>query len=233
MLLRSISKHVKEQNWFAVVVDFFIVVLGILIAFQVTNWSELRSERVQEREIIERLHDEFTEIQKELEEKITYLEDAIPRHELLAQRLKNPPEKPNKVEMTRLVEGVFSLPSPPDVADTYSEIVANGTISYIKNNRLRRMLIKHATDSRAYMTSQQSTRAFTRPYITPISRFVFLLDDMTVADAIENAGSKADMLVALNAHGIIFDSQLAKFIEIRESLNSVVHMLKAELEETS
>ena len=44
MLLRRISKHVKDQNWFAVALDFVIVVAGILIAFQVTNWNETRQE---------------------------------------------------------------------------------------------------------------------------------------------------------------------------------------------
>lgn len=44
MLLRRITKHVKEQNWFAVFLDFVIVVAGILIAFQVTNWSQARQE---------------------------------------------------------------------------------------------------------------------------------------------------------------------------------------------
>ena len=42
MRLRSLTKHIREQNWFAVVLDFFIVVVGILIAFQITNWSEAR-----------------------------------------------------------------------------------------------------------------------------------------------------------------------------------------------
>ncbi|MGS2719249.1 hypothetical protein [Paraglaciecola aestuariivivens] len=32
--------HIKNQNWFAVWIDFLIVVIGILIAFQITNWSE-------------------------------------------------------------------------------------------------------------------------------------------------------------------------------------------------
>lgn len=44
MLLRSVTKHIKEQNWFAVALDFLIVVVGILIAFQITNWSEARSD---------------------------------------------------------------------------------------------------------------------------------------------------------------------------------------------
>ena len=42
MRLRSLTKHIREQNWFAVALDFFIVVAGILIAFQITNWSESR-----------------------------------------------------------------------------------------------------------------------------------------------------------------------------------------------
>ena len=44
MLLRSLTKHVKDQNWFAVVLDFVIVVAGILIAFQITNWNEARAD---------------------------------------------------------------------------------------------------------------------------------------------------------------------------------------------
>ena len=44
MLLRRITQHVKEQNWFAVFLDFFIVVAGILIAFQITNWNERRQD---------------------------------------------------------------------------------------------------------------------------------------------------------------------------------------------
>lgn len=40
MILRRLTKHVKDQNWFAVTLDFFIVVLGILIAFQINTWSD-------------------------------------------------------------------------------------------------------------------------------------------------------------------------------------------------
>ena len=42
MLLRSLTKHVKDQNWFAVALDFFIVVMGVFIGIQVANWNEAR-----------------------------------------------------------------------------------------------------------------------------------------------------------------------------------------------
>ncbi len=52
MLLRRITKHVTEQNWFAVFIDFLIVVIGILIAFQITEWNESRGERERVNEIL-------------------------------------------------------------------------------------------------------------------------------------------------------------------------------------
>ncbi len=40
MLLRRITEHIDNQNWLAVAVDFCIVVLGVFIGLQVSNWSE-------------------------------------------------------------------------------------------------------------------------------------------------------------------------------------------------
>jgi hypothetical protein len=45
MILRRLTKHVKGQNWFAVGLDFVIVVVGILIAFQITNWANENERR--------------------------------------------------------------------------------------------------------------------------------------------------------------------------------------------
>ena len=64
MILRRITKHVKDQNWFAVGLDFLIVVFGILIAFQITNWSESRSQRQDERGFLDRLHSDIVELQE-------------------------------------------------------------------------------------------------------------------------------------------------------------------------
>jgi hypothetical protein len=43
MILRSVMKHVRDQNWFAVFLDFLIVVVGVFIGIQVANWNEARN----------------------------------------------------------------------------------------------------------------------------------------------------------------------------------------------
>lgn len=43
MLLRRISQHVKDQNWFAVILDFIIVVAGVFLGIQIGNWNSDRA----------------------------------------------------------------------------------------------------------------------------------------------------------------------------------------------
>ncbi len=55
MLLRRITQHIKDQNWFAVLIDFLIVVIGILLALQIANWNEARNNLVKENEFYKHL----------------------------------------------------------------------------------------------------------------------------------------------------------------------------------
>lgn len=45
MITRNLSRHIKEQNWFAVVVDFIVVVSGIFIGLQAADWNQARLDR--------------------------------------------------------------------------------------------------------------------------------------------------------------------------------------------
>ena len=40
MILRRFTKHVTDQNWFAVGLDVIVVVVGIFLGMQVTEWNE-------------------------------------------------------------------------------------------------------------------------------------------------------------------------------------------------
>lgn len=58
MVIRRIRDHVADQNWFAVGIDFAIVVAGIVIGTQVNNWNQGRVERAQARDYRARLIEE-------------------------------------------------------------------------------------------------------------------------------------------------------------------------------
>lgn len=55
MFLRRITEHVKTQNWTAVGLDFVIVVVGVFIGIQVSNWNDARALREREQVYLEQL----------------------------------------------------------------------------------------------------------------------------------------------------------------------------------
>jgi hypothetical protein len=55
MVIRRVREHVAAHNWFAVLVDVGIVVLGVFLGTQVNNWNEARIEGRQADEYRQRL----------------------------------------------------------------------------------------------------------------------------------------------------------------------------------
>ena len=55
MILRRVIAHVRNQEWAAIAIDFVIVVLGVFIGIQVSNWNENRALRERERTHLEQL----------------------------------------------------------------------------------------------------------------------------------------------------------------------------------
>lgn len=55
MILRRLTKHVQDQNWFAVALDFVIVVFGVFIGIQLGNWNEARANNVRSQQYMQRM----------------------------------------------------------------------------------------------------------------------------------------------------------------------------------
>jgi hypothetical protein len=58
MILRSIGRSVRDHDWLAVGIEIAIVVIGVFIGIQVSNWNEDRIERRREAVLLRELRDE-------------------------------------------------------------------------------------------------------------------------------------------------------------------------------
>lgn len=79
MIIRRISGHVKRHDWFAVGVDFVIVVIGVFVANQVTILNERRLERRAETEIIVQLRADVAAATAELQRRTSNGRDSASR----------------------------------------------------------------------------------------------------------------------------------------------------------
>lgn len=143
MLLRRISKHVKEQNWFAVALDFVIVVVGILLAFQITEWSDRRNERAQEQIWLTRLHGDFGRILEQGNYLTPRMSAQVPALQRVIGHIRSgtPPELEG--EFFEDLKKINQVWVHMELSPTYSELVATGELSKIRNEMLRKKLAEY------------------------------------------------------------------------------------------
>ncbi len=56
MALRKLGQRLREHDWFAALLELTIVIAGILIALQVSNWNQDRHDRTRADNYLRRLH---------------------------------------------------------------------------------------------------------------------------------------------------------------------------------
>ena len=59
MILRRLTANLRAQNWTAITIEFFIVVIGVFIGTQVSNWNQLRLEKQATNRMLEQLEPEL------------------------------------------------------------------------------------------------------------------------------------------------------------------------------
>ncbi|MBO6689343.1 MAG: hypothetical protein JJ931_12870 [Henriciella sp.] len=122
MILRRLPQHVKDQNWIAVVLDFVIVVAGILIAFQISSMAEKRGEVAQFDRQMEALKVEMTENLDRYEIAVDRIRDQYESITALRELLADPESAATEAEINNLfyksigVIGIYTKRNSLDVA---------------------------------------------------------------------------------------------------------------------
>lgn len=68
MILRRLARSIRRQDWTAVGIEFVIVVAGIFVALQVTDWNEERQARAREENYLQRLSEDVAVMRAEFSE---------------------------------------------------------------------------------------------------------------------------------------------------------------------
>ncbi len=143
MLLRRITKHVTDQNWFAVFIDFLIVVVGVFIGIQVANWNAERIERSLEREYLEQLHDDFTESIKGQSRDLNFLSRQLSDYNIMLNSLDACKLKTEDEQAFQRGINTIGYINPPRIfRRTVDEMSAAGRTNIIRNQTIKDQLSK-------------------------------------------------------------------------------------------
>ena len=142
MLLRRLSGNLKSQSWTAVCLDLVIVIMGIFLGLQVSQWYEGRQEITLEASILERLRVEFDEASKNASAAIRFHQDEIAALEFINQSLKMGNLNPGDEDQFRSgLQEAMDYDLGPSRSGTYIEILSSGQFRLLRSQKLRAALI--------------------------------------------------------------------------------------------
>lgn len=206
MILRRITEHVQAQNWFAVVLDFVIVVVGVFIGIQVANWNAARQDHIQSARFLERLEAEFVQ-------QIVQADRGIASHRQSLQansRLING-VRAGALDEERLLEDInvaTTTSTPPGPSTVFQEFVSSGQTDLIRSDALRSALY----DFNSYVSL---VRAEFGAFIAPISQ---ASDQLLRAQTIDATGIPSKEFVQLSAIQSVDKAFLLQDPELKHAL---------------
>ena len=136
MISRRIAEHVRSHNWFAVAVDFVIVVVGVFIGLQVQEWNTARQARARGGTYSARLTDDLRYEAWNYEYQIAYYKDVRENADRTLAAITDGPALSDAqfvISAYRASQYIFNETR----RSTYDEMIATGDIGLIADPRLR------------------------------------------------------------------------------------------------
>ena len=141
MILRRLAEHLRQQHWTGVFIELVIVVLGVFIGLQVSNWNEARRERSLERQYLERLREDFTRSASAAEGGVEFMESQSRKATLVLDRL-GPCvlDAGQRAEFASALSLRGRIEPPMMTRGTIDELGSTGRLGIIRSVALRRAL---------------------------------------------------------------------------------------------
>ena len=167
MILRKLTKLIADQDWFAVMLEITVLIIGIFLGLQISDWNEERLEQIRAEEtlvrISEDLQSDLDNLQRDIvrwKNVLNHAQDAIAHAE--SGLLVNNSDW--ETILAYFHASNFQVYTPTLV--TYAELQSAGELGLIRNQDIRANLAEY------YLSSSGASEAFilraAPPYRTTI-----------------------------------------------------------------
>ncbi len=129
MILRRLTQNLKQQNWTAIWIEFVLLVAGVFLGIQVSNWNAAQADARLGKDYVQRLIRDLRLDQAALSADTNYysavLKSVLETDELL--RAADPDPRALVVNAYRATEVTYT----PTVRATWDQIVASGHLDLL------------------------------------------------------------------------------------------------------
>jgi len=140
MILRRLAGHLRHDNWFTVILELVVVVVGLFLAFQLDRWYESQRSKSDLQTHLVSLTEDFTENETRLTSAISRgkqeMEAAIT---LRAEIRKDTPDL-SVAELNQLISQTSLLPTFNAVDLAYRNLISDGTLADLPSSDLKKEL---------------------------------------------------------------------------------------------
>ena len=136
MILHRVIEHVREQNWTAIGIDFVIVVVGVFVGIQVSNWNAQRETGQKAAIFTERLKADLREEAWGYQYLIEYSRDVLANAETAVDALSGKTAASNEALLVSAYRAT-QYKQRTRRRSTYDELISTGSIGLIEDQRLR------------------------------------------------------------------------------------------------
>lgn len=142
MILRSVTKHIRDQNWFAVFLDFAIVVVGVFVGIQVSNWDQERKNNALAADYVQRIKIDIIEQVSLLNHMSNYYQLVSKHGQAAIDAFNQPTESLGSQFLIDLFQSSQRLNFVVNQS-TYDELLSTGRIANIRNKRIRNLITNY------------------------------------------------------------------------------------------
>ncbi|MGI9263486.1 MAG: hypothetical protein ACR2QU_01070 [Gammaproteobacteria bacterium] len=154
MFIRRLARGIRGQDWFTVTIELFVVMVGLVAAFQVDRWWEARGDRLNEEMYISRLMADLEEDIRNLEYSVSLAGVRLEFGDFLVDVGSNPSlalERPTYF-LAAVSQAAFTY-TPSLATHTFEDLRASGNLKLIRDQSVRQAL-------RRYYAFDQTQRQF-------------------------------------------------------------------------
>lgn len=143
MILRRIKAHMEKENWFAVGIDFCIVVIGVFIGIQVANWNEARVNRTTETTYLELLQRDLQTTRQELDAQIAFEQFQMRVANDVATIIDSPPSGLRRQQLGIILTRLGGRRTLRVDSPTFLDLQSSGRLGLISDTDLRSAIVSY------------------------------------------------------------------------------------------